>query len=693
MGTTISQEVRDDAAIAGEGLDALFSPRGVIVVGASRTPGKLGTAMTDALASGATPLTLVNSKGGDGMEGDVRGAADALGAQGAYPDLLISCVPASATAGVIEQAGIAGVRAALVCAGGFAEAGEAGVEHQRALEAAVRRSGVRLLGPNTSGFFVPGRGLRASFVPGAASLAAGSVAVIASSGGVNHVLGFRLARAGVGVSLGVGIGAGIDVTHADVVRYAASDESTTAIALHVESIADGAALLDAVRRAAARKPVVAYVVGRRAESAFAQSHTGALATSWRTTRSLLAQAGAVVVDDEDQLVAAVTALSRVRLAPSSDPGVALITAQAGPGLIIDDHAVADDWNLPRLADATRATVATMLPPLTFQDNPVDTGRPGPQFPGIIRAVSVDPGIDLIAIYALTEPVVDLPDAVRAAAPATPVLLCVDGPGEETDVTAASARETGFALLTGPSSLASAISAVIADARARGLAADPVPPRAPAAGIDAAGPWDEVRAKELLDGRGIATPSRRRVRDAAGARAALQGLGGPVAVKMVDAAVLHKTELGGVRLGITGPKQMDAAIDEITAATGATEFLVEQMAPSGVDLVVSVRRDPVFGPIGLVGLGGTAAEAIADVAIRAVPCGQPVVESMLEELQGSALLHGWRGGPRIDPAELTRVVSALAGVLETSPAVFEIEINPLRLTPAGLVALDAVVTTA
>ncbi|WP_343944799.1 acetate--CoA ligase family protein, partial [Pseudonocardia zijingensis] len=171
--------------------------------------------------------------------------------------------------------------------------------------------------------------------------------------------------------------------------------------------------------------------------------------------------------------------------------------------------------------------------------------------------------------------------------------------------------------------------------------------------------------------------------------ALAELGGPVAVKILDAAVLHKTEVGGVHLGIAGPAELDAALDRLDAI-GATRYLVERMAPAGVDLVLGARRDPVFGPILLLGLGGTTAEALADVAIRLAPLTPEEAAEMPAELAGHALLDGWRGGPVLDAAELGRTASMLGDLLVANPALDEIEVNPLRITHDGLVALDAVV---
>ncbi|WP_048821334.1 CoA-binding protein, partial [Streptomyces ipomoeae] len=275
-------------------LTPLLAPEGVVVIGASRQSGKLGAAMARSLASFPGARALVNARRPDPGEGVYASVAEAAAHTDGRLDLAVLCVPASGCAEALAEAAAAGCRAALVCAGGFGEAGPEGEEHADALRRVARETGVRLLGPNTSGFFAPHLGLTASFVPAAGQLPAGDIAVVAASGGVNHALSFDLAAAGNGIGLGVGIGAGLDVTAADVLEHLAHDGRTTAVALHLETVPDGPRLVAAVRRVVAAKPVVALVVGRSDIGDFARSHTGALATSWRTTRAALRQAGAVV---------------------------------------------------------------------------------------------------------------------------------------------------------------------------------------------------------------------------------------------------------------------------------------------------------------------------------------------------------------------------------------------------------------
>lgn len=674
-------------------LDALFRPRGVVVVGASSDPAKLGGTMAASLRRGAVPVALVNARGGDGM---ARTIDEAVAASTAPIDLAVLCIPAVACPGALAEAGAAGIRAALVCAGGFAEVGGDGVRLQAEVVEAARAAGVRLLGPNTSGFFSPSTGLLASFVPGVAQLDAGAVGIVAASGGLNHALAFALDRAGAGVSLGVGIGAGVDVAAPEVVDHLAGDDATGAIALHLENVADGPALLAAVARAASRKPVVAMVVGRNDVGAFAESHTGALATSWRTTRALLRQAGAVVVDDVDGLVTAAAVLSRVRLGPTEHPAAALVTAQAGPGLIIVDQLHTDGVPVPELSQATREQVARLLPPMTYQANPVDTGRPGPDHDKVVQAVAADPSIDVTAVYALAEPVVDL---VAAAGPARrsghAVVIGVDGLSSDVVACQQQAALSGTPVVTGPGALAAAVAALAEDARLRHLLdgeqgagpASGAPPFVIAAREDG---FTESAAKELLARAGLRVPRSLGCRTAAEAGEAFESLAARVVVKASDAALLHKSDVGGVVLGVDSAAAARDAFTAVTSATGAAEALVEEMVPPGTDLIVAARRDEVFGPVVMVGIGGTATEVYADVAIAGAGAPLRWLTALPEDLQARALLDGHRGATRVDREELAAVLALLGGLLQASPEIRDIEINPLRATSDGLIALDAVI---
>lgn len=671
-------------------LSALFAPRGIMVVGASSTAGKLGAVMAESLKSFGPELYLVNSRGGAGMHTTIDAA---VAASTGGIDLAVLCVPAAATAQALRDCASNGVQAALVCSGGFAEAGAQGLEYDAQLQAAVAETGIRLLGPNTSGFFVPSTNLRASFVPGVAQLQPGNVAVVAASGGINHVLSFHLQAAGVGVSLGVGIGAGMDIAAPEVLDYLAQDDATDAVVLHLETVADGPRLLDSVRALSANKPVIALVVGRNDVSEFAQSHTGALATSWQTTRSVLRQAGAVIVDNETELIDAAIALSGQRLTPTQSASAGLITGQAGPGLLIADALHESKVPLPRLGTRAQEQISEHLPPITFQANPVDTGRPDKGYLQILRAVAEDPSIDMVGVYGITEPVISLPQVVSESGISAdlPVLIGVDGPEAEVAQAREAASAASVPLLVGPGALARGLSALAADARNQYMRIETTHDEIAPVVIDTNEAWDENRSKDLLDQLGFTTPARRACSSREEAHRALADLGGPVVVKLLDATVLHKTEIGGVHLGVNSTQSMNEALDALEKID-VSQFLVEKMASSGVDLVLGVRRDPVFGPIAVFGLGGIATEVFADSTIRSLPVTSRWASSMADELDSAELLRGFRGGPTLEPTELTRLISALGSVLEANASISDIEVNPLRLDGNGLTALDAVIIT-
>lgn len=667
-------------------LEPLFAPRAIAVLGASATPGKLGAAMADSLASFPGPVMKVNSGRPDPDRGFFPTVGEAAASYGITPDLVVSCIPAAVTADALREAAAVGARAALVCAGGFAEVGGDGALHQQALTEVVRDTGIRILGPNTSGFLVPHLRLTASFVPGAPGLEPGPVAVVAASGGVNHALAFALAEAGVGLRLGVGLGNSLDVTQGDVLDHLAEDDGVRAVALHVETAAEGRRLTEAVRRLADRVPVVALVVGRSDIGDFARSHTGALATSWRVTRTALRQAGAVLVDDERDLVDAVTALSRVRLPAHPRAGVGLVTAQAGPGLLLTDDLRSHGIQVPPLVERTVKELRELLPALTYLNNPVDTGRPSPTITQIVERVSEDPAIDVTAVYGLLEPTtVDLPAALTAARTATPLVAVVGGPAEQARRTRRELGEAGIPCAATPASGSAMVRALVEDAAAR-TRLEAVLTASDAPTLPPPGPVDEHRAKGVLADLGIRTPVRCVCAGPAAAHAALDELGGSVVVKILDADILHKTEVGGVQVGIRTHEELDEALARMPATPA---LLVEQMAPAGPELIVGVRRDPVFGPVLALGAGGTAAEILGDVSLRLAPLSANEAHAMLDELATRQMFLGARGATPVDRARLTHVLLALAS-LAADDAVAECEINPLRVLPDGdVVALDAV----
>ncbi len=301
----------------------------------------------------------------------------------------------------------------------------------------------------------------ANFVPLVDQLAPGPVAVVASSGGVNLATSFLLAEAGVGLRLGVGLGNAIDVGAADVLDWLAAEAGTAAVALHLEGVDDGVALCAAVSRVAASKPVVAITAGNAGDRGFARSHTGRVLGDAAVATAALRRAGALVAGDLDELVAVIQGLLGGRLVPNADPGVGLVTGQAGPGLLVADALESGGCRVPELADTTVSAIGELLPPLTFQRNPVDTGRPGPAFGDVVRLVAEDAAVDVVAVYALEEgDAVALDQALDAAA-AVPVLAGTGGPVATLDDRA---RKMAVPLLRSPARLANAVIGVVEDSR-------------------------------------------------------------------------------------------------------------------------------------------------------------------------------------------------------------------------------------
>lgn len=399
----------------------------------------------------------------------------------------------------------------------------------------------------------------------------------------------------------------------------------------------------------------------------------------------------MIADDEREMVDALTALSTVRLEPKHDPGVGIVTAQAGPGLLLADRLGDSGVRVPELSTGTQRRIGAVLPPLTYQRNPVDTGRPTQDWPEVLAATADDDAADLLTVYALSEPdSVDLVNVAQAAELPERLPTVVTTGGLDDDVSNARARlrKLGIPAFATASATASAVRALVDDARSRASAHELVSREYPPEPLPQAGALDEARLKAWLAELDVTVPPNHVCTTHAEAHTALAELGAPVAVKMLEPTVLHKTDVGGVRLDITTTDQLDDALHALDRA-GARRYLVEAMAADGVDLILGARHDPVFGPVVLLGLGGTATEAIGDATIRTAPVSPNHGMRMARELAGYGLLTGWRGGPVLDEQHLDALIARIGQTLIATPDVTDLEINPLRLTAAGLVALDAV----
>jgi acyl-CoA synthetase (NDP forming) len=673
-----------------DNLDRVFAPRSIAVVGASRSPDKAGYQAVLALAHFGGDVYAVNPRAGEILG---RKAFASLTAIGKPVDLVILAVPAAASVDVVREAIECGCGGGLIMSGGFAESGPAGTEIQTALEALCHESGFRLLGPNTAGFVNTQISLMATFASGGDEIHGGNVAIVAQSSGVNFLVGFLLSRIGAGVSCAIGVGNAIDIDVSDALEFLARDTGTRAIALHLEGIPHGRRLYDTLRRVTPAKPVVALAVGREDIGEFAESHTGKLIGSHELRVGALRQAGAVAVSSIEDLAGAAALLALERLAPKREPGIGVLTGQGGAGLIMLDWLMSAHVSVPPLSDATAARIRELLPPMTYLKNPVDTARPEANFPDVLRAVADDEHIDAVIAFALHEPATMRPESFLPALRrdlGKPIVFGTGGPESGIRPQIVSLRRDGIFVTETPERLAQAAIVLSTDSISQWKLAQftetTVIGEVPR--IDETP--DEHAAKTLLEAIGIATPRRAACASRHEAVAAFRSLEKPVVAKILSEEIGHKTEAGGVQLDLVDEDEFERALDALDAIPigGPRRYLIEEMAPAGLELIVGAVRNPSFGPTITVGMGGTLAEALRDTCTRIAPITVEMAHEMLEQLRAAALLDGWRGSPKLDRGALADAVVRVAAVLDLYPDFNEIEINPLRVYPHGVLALDA-----
>jgi acyl-CoA synthetase (NDP forming) len=407
-------------------LDTLFYPASIAVVGASQTPGKIGYEAMKGVQTfpGSVVPVNPNAKGEILGESVVASVADI----DERIDLALLCVPAPVVPDVLADCAEAGIGGAVSYAGGFAESGEDGERLQERIAGITEEYDIRLLGPNTSGFVVPQSELFASFASGVDRLQSGSVAVIAQSGGVAHTLAFRAIDEGWGLSAMVGLGNRADVGFTETIAWFDAHEDTDAIVLHVEGTDDARGLLETCE--AATTPIVAYNVGEEDVGTFAESHTGALTGEHALYEAGFHQYGVPTVDSTSELLDAGYALANTPAPSGTNVGV--VTAQAGPGIIIADRLLTAGATLPELSQETNTAVSDILPDITYAENPIDTGRPMPAFGEVVAAVTRDPNVDCVLVYELHEDALGFPTETLdglAEETGTPLLFATNGPSE------------------------------------------------------------------------------------------------------------------------------------------------------------------------------------------------------------------------------------------------------------------------
>jgi acyl-CoA synthetase (NDP forming) len=668
-------------------LRPLFAPDSIAILGASNDPAKWGNWLARGALRGAhrRPVYLVNRNGGEVLGQQAYRSIEELPAA---PELVVVAVPAAGFEDAVDASLAMGARAIVGITAGLGEAGGDALERERALVERVRAAGAMLLGPNCLGVFDASSdlGLASNEFP------SGSIGLISQSGNLALELGILARAHGLGFSRFASIGNQSDLDLAELVASCADHEPTELIAVYAEDFRDGRAFVDAA--AAAGKPVVLLTVGGSEASArAAASHTGALVSDRGVVAAACHAAGVYLVPTPARMIdLAAGLLSGLRL---HGPRVAVLGDGGGHGAIACDVAVTAGFEVPPLSPELQAQLGAELPSTSSTRNPIDLAGAGEAdfhsysrtAAGLLASGEVD-GVLMTGYFGGYSQYSQEFEAGEMAV-AAEIVEAVRANGRPLVAqTMYHASPTAGVLRDGGVPVYPTIEAA-ADAMAS-LMERPPPPGAPPLPEPDATPLatDYHGARALLAAAGVSFVEARRARTAGEVQAAAEELGYPVVLKALG--MLHKSDLGGVEVGIADRPALAAAHARMQGRLDPPEYSVERMAPldEGVELIVGARRDPRFGPVALVGLGGIYAEVFRDVAIGLAPLTAAEAERLLRSLRGAALLDAARGRAALDVAAAARAAAALSAFAAARPDDVEIEINPLLVTPSGALALDA-----
>ncbi|MCS5700200.1 bifunctional acetate--CoA ligase family protein/GNAT family N-acetyltransferase [Cyanobium sp. FGCU-52] len=702
-------------------LAALFSPASVAVIGASERHGSVGrTVLWNLIRSpfGGT-VYPVNPR-----HHSVLGIRACPGVS-AIPepvDLAVIATPAATVPDLIEECAAAGVRSAIVLSAGFREVGAEGLALEARLRDTLRRSRLRLLGPNCLGLMNPRLGLNATFA-GAMALP-GHVGFLSQSGAIcTAVLDWSL-RENVGFSAFASIGSMLDVGWGDLITWLGDDPDTHSIVLYMESIGDARSFLSAAREVALTKPIVVIKAGRTAEAArAAASHTGALTGSDDVLDAAFRRCGVLRVEGIEELFDLAEVLSKQRRRPAG-PRLAILTNAGGPGVLATDALVRSGGQLAELSASTREALEATLPPHWSRGNPIDIlGDADPERYGqAIAAALADPQSDGLLVVltpqAMTDPTATAQRLVSLAAESRKPVLASWMGGAEVDEGERLLNEAGIATTRYPDRAAALFEALwrYGD-NLRALYETPSllpesedgppPDRQRVSGIVSAAAeagrelLNEAEAKEVLAAYGIPVVETRIALTAAEAVAAAEAIGWPVVVKLLSSSLTHKTEVGGVQLNLRDGEAVAEAFEELAlrirrdhgeAAFGGVTVQPMLDLEEAYELIVGSSMDPQFGPVLLFGAGGRLVEVHRDTAVALPPLNTTLARRLMERTRIHRALLGVRGRAGVDLEELEQVLVRVAQLVLEQPAILELDINPLLVAPVGadhgLVALDA-----
>lgn len=695
-------------------LDALFAPRAIALIGASAREGSVGHVLAANLLAGGFggDIAFVNPKGGEVLG---RAVASSVADLSTAPDLAVIATPGRTAPGLIADLGRRGCRAAVVISAGFEgdDAESAGL--RQALLDAARPHLLRIVGPNCLGVLSPVAGINASFARGAPP--AGGLALVAQSGAVAAAALDWAPSHGLGFSHVVTLGDALDVDVGDLLDFLAADAATEAVLLYVESLRDTRKFMRAARAAARAKPVVVLKGGRSTAGAKAAfSHTRALAGADAVYEAAFRRAGLVQVDGLDELLD-VALLVGHDAAKAGGEGLAVLTNGGGAAVLAVDAFARAGGSLAPLSPETQARLRAVCPAHAAYANPVDIlGDAGPGLYGAaLGGLLAAPEVAATLVINCPTAVADsgeAADAVIAAAGAQasgkPVFAAWLG---EPSVAEGRRRLSAAGLPTFPTAeTAVRAYARLGELRRNRVRLDEAPLDPPGVDVEAAraivrraldegrAALDPVEVGAVLAAYAIPAPQIR-LALAGEVEAAVRAMApdGPVAVKIQSPDISHKSDVGGVRLGIEGPEAAGRAAEEMLARVRTvrpdarvTGFLVQPMIrrPLAHEVLAGIVRDPTFGPVVVVGHGGVAVEVLADRALGLPPLNRVLARDMIARTRVSRLLAGYRDRPPADLDVLADILAALGRLAADLPEVSELDLNPVLCDADGAVVVDA-----
>jgi acetyltransferase len=683
-----------------QAIDRIFKARSVAVVGVSSDPAKLGYMTLDSILKGGYKGRVypVNPRGGELLGLKVYKELCQLPGP---PDLVVILVPAKFVPGVLREAAGLGVPGAVILSAGFREAGRTDLEE--ALAVIARETGLRFAGPNIQGInYLPNK-LCAMFFP--VITTRGPLAVVAQSGSVTAALAEWAAGEGLGISAAVNLGNQADLCESDYLEYFSLDENTRAVALYLEGIKNGRHFLATAAGAALRKPVAVLKAGRTETGrAAASSHTGSLAGRHEVFRGACRQFGLINAGSLDTLYDYAKGLAALK-EPRGNR-VLSISTSGGMGALAADEAAAEGLVLPPLpAGLVREIQGVGISPLAHLANPADLGYvPSQDFKPVVLLADKYEAADVILLN-LGDPMPGMPEVAVELAGSIKAALAVSytGGGEEERSGRPAMMAAGIPVFPSPERAVRGIGAAVRAARFRrarqaagegdiALSFPDLPAREGAAKSRL---LTEPEAVQYLKQYHIPYPEYGLARSAEDAVGIAAGMGYPVVLKIVSPDVSHKSDSGGVMVGLEGAGQVRDAYEQILcrvlkAVPGAfiEGVLVCRQAPEGLEVIVGALEDEVFGPAIMFGLGGVFAEVFQDVSFRIAPLTPFDAAEMIQETKGYSLLKGIRGQPSRDLKALKQLLLTVSRLVMENRGIGELDLNPVRVYREGLMVLDA-----